>query len=156
MSDEQHELKRVNWKDLFAWTNIFKSFRMAIQPSKLALAAAAVILVALLGWGQIDARSTAAQFPGQQVLFRGNSPYGKLAVTQSAGQLNLYQNGVPVASTQDIGEAEETAHYALAQRPGAARVLLVAGGISGAAREILKHGVRELTRRGSYYFSAAR
>lgn len=50
MSDEQHELRRVNWKELFPWTNIFKSFRMAIQPSKLALAAATVILVALLGW----------------------------------------------------------------------------------------------------------
>jgi spermidine synthase len=107
----------------------------------LALALAGAML-GLLGWGKLDARSTAAQFG--PVLFCANSPYGKLVVSQTAGQLNFYQNGVPVASTDDLADAEETAHYALAQRPGAARVLLLSGSLSGAAREVLKHGVREV------------
>jgi spermidine synthase len=107
----------------------------------LALALAGAVL-GLLGWGKLDARSTAAQFG--PVLFCANSPYGKLVVSQTAGQLNFYQNGVPVASTDDLADAEETAHYALAQRPRAARVLLLSGSLSGAAREVLKHGVREV------------
>ncbi len=40
---------------------------------------------------------------------------------------------------------EETVHYAMAQRPKARRVLLVSGGVSGTAREILKYGVGRWT-----------
>jgi len=50
MSDEQQAIKRVDWKEVFAFTQIFKSFRMAIQPSKLLLGGAAVVLVGILGW----------------------------------------------------------------------------------------------------------
>ena len=50
MADEQQELRRVSWTEVFSFTHIFKSFRMAIHPSKLLLALAAVALVTLLGW----------------------------------------------------------------------------------------------------------
>jgi hypothetical protein len=39
---------------------------------------------------------------------------------------------------------EETVHYAMAQRPEARQVLLVSGGISGTAREILKYGCAQV------------
>ncbi len=104
----------------------------------------AVGLLALVLFANPDAASTALQFPGQRVLFRGNSPYGRLVVTDTAGQINFLENGLAVASTPNIEAAEETAHYALAQRPGARRVLLVSGALSGAAREILRYGVGEL------------
>jgi spermidine synthase len=101
----------------------------------------AVTLVAI----DVDGVSTARLFSGQRVVFRGNSPYGKLVVGESAGQLNFIENGLPVIATHNIEEVEETVHYAMCQRPRAQRVLLIAGGVSGTAREILKYGVAEVT-----------
>jgi len=88
-----------------------------------------------------DRLSTALQYPRQHVVTHANSPYGKLVVTKSAGQYDFIENGIPVISTRDDQRVEETVHYAMAQRPEARRVLLVSGGISGTAREILKYGV---------------
>ena len=62
-------------------------------------------------------------------------------VTQAAGQLNFIENGVPLFSTENVGRVEETVHYAMAQRPNARRVLLISGGVSGTACEMLKYPV---------------
>jgi spermidine synthase len=91
-----------------------------------------------------DVSSTARQFPGQRLLFRGNSPYGRLIVTASGGQTNFIENGVVVAFTPNLEQAEESVHFALAQRPGAQRVLLIGGALSGAPREILRYRVTAL------------
>jgi len=91
-----------------------------------------------------DIVSTYLQFPRQEVVAYVNSPYGKLVVTSSAGQYNFIENGVPITSSRDDQHVEETVHYAMAQRPEARRVLLVAGGMAGTAREMLKYGVREV------------
>ncbi len=88
-----------------------------------------------------DALSTALQFPGQNVLFRANSPYGRLVVTESGGETNFIENGIAVVSTPNVEQVEEAAHYAMAQRPDARRVLLVSGGVAGVAKEILKYNV---------------
>lgn len=99
------------------------------------------ILIALLFVTDLDALSTRLQYPRHKILARANSPYGRLIVTESDGQFDFLENGVPLTSTHDDRHVEETVHYALAQRPDARQVLLVAGGISGTAREILKYGV---------------
>ncbi|MBI5817530.1 MAG: fused MFS/spermidine synthase [Verrucomicrobia bacterium] len=115
---------------------------------KLLLGIAAVLVAALVGvivLANADALATAIQFEGQHVVFRGNSPYGKLVVTESFGQYNFIENGLPIISTDNTQQVEETVHYAMAQRPGARRVLVVCGGVSGTAREILKYGVAEVT-----------
>jgi len=101
-------------------------------------------LLGLLVLANIDAWSTALQYPQQRLVFRGNSPYGRLVVTESDGQFNFIENGLPMFSTHHVEHVEETAHYAMAQRPAAARVLLVGGGVSGTARELLKYNVREV------------
>jgi spermidine synthase len=88
-----------------------------------------------------DALSTALQFPGQNVLFRANSPYGRLVVTESGGETNFIENGIAVVSTPNVEQVEEAAHYAMAQRPDARRVLLVSGSVAGVAKEILKYNV---------------
>jgi spermidine synthase len=100
-------------------------------------------LLGLLALADIDAWSTALQYPRQRLVFRGNSPYGRLVVTESDGQFNFIENGLPMFSTHQVEHVEETVHYAMAQRPSAARVLLVGGGVSGTARELLKYKVRE-------------
>ena len=108
-------------------------------------AAAAGTLAVLVATTNLDAVSTALQFPLQKVVFRGNSPYGRLVVTESAGQINFVQNGLTVASTNNDQQAEEAVHYAMAQRPAARQVLLLGGGASGSPREVLKYGVEQLT-----------
>ncbi len=48
MADE-HEVRRINWTEVFSFTQIFKSFRMAMHLSKLALALAIIVLVYCFG-----------------------------------------------------------------------------------------------------------
>ena len=50
MADEQNELKHVNWKEIFGFSFIFKSFQMARQPSKMLLALLAVLTLVISGW----------------------------------------------------------------------------------------------------------
>ncbi|MCX6935296.1 MAG: fused MFS/spermidine synthase [Verrucomicrobia bacterium] len=92
-----------------------------------------------------DDLTTAIQHWGQTTVFRANSPYGRLVVTDASGQLTFYENGVPVISTHNIDQVEETVHYAMSQRPDAREVLLLGGGVSGTAREILRYGVAGVT-----------
>jgi len=50
MPDERDELRRINWNEVFGFTQIFKSWKMAIHPTKLLLALAAIVLIGLAGW----------------------------------------------------------------------------------------------------------
>jgi spermidine synthase len=108
---------------------------------------AAVLGIALVTTAvltDLDDLSTRLQYPGQHIIARANSPYGKWLVTESDGQFDFIENGLPFTSTRDDQHVEETVHYALAQRPDARRVLLICGGVSGTASEILKYHVREV------------
>jgi spermidine synthase len=113
-------------------------------PSRLLAAFSLLVGLGLIGAAlltDLDSLSTRLQYPHQKILARANSPYGKLIVTESDGQFDFIENGIPIASTRDDQRVEETVHYAMAQRAHARHVLLVSGGISGTAREILKYGV---------------
>jgi spermidine synthase len=94
--------------------------------------------------GDPDGLATRLQYRHHHVLARANSPYGRLVVLKTDGTLDFLENGVPLVTTRDDQHVEETVHYALAQRPEADRVLLISGGISGTAREILKYNVRQV------------
>jgi spermidine synthase len=87
----------------------------------------------------LDDVSNNLECKGQKVVYHGASPYGMLVVTKDAGQYNFIENGVPLFSTHNAEQVEETVHYAMAQRPDANRVLLISGGVSGTAEEILKY-----------------
>lgn len=105
----------------------------------------AIVLTGLVLHANIDELTTQWQHFGQRIIFRANSPYGRLVVTSDAGQLTFFENGKPVTSTHNIDQVEETVHYAMIQRPDARRVLLISGGVTGVAREILRYGVEEVT-----------
>jgi spermidine synthase len=98
-------------------------------------------LITLTLFTDLDGLSTRLQYPRQHIVARANSPYGKLIVTESDGQFDFLENGIPITSTRDDQHVEETVHYAMVQRPEARRVLLISGGISGTAMEILKYDV---------------
>jgi len=116
--------------------------RRLLLVSTVIVAAGLVLHVALIN---ADDVTTAIQHWGQATVFRANSPYGRLVVTEDSGQLTFYENGVPVISTQNIDQVEETVHYAMSQRPDARQVLLLGGGVAGTAREILRYGVDGVT-----------
>ena len=107
------------------------------------VAAMAAGIVAFALFCDPDAFSTALEYPRQHIVFRANSPYGKLLVTEAAGQFVFIENGLPLFSTNN--EIEESVHYAMAQRPDARNVLLVSGGVAGTAKEILKYGDARVT-----------
>jgi spermidine synthase len=114
-------------------------FAARLLPASALLLGIGLIATTLLS--DLDGVSTRLQYPRQHVVARANSPYGKLIVTESDGQFDFLENGIPITSTRDDQHVEETVHYAMAQRPEARRVLLVSGGVSGTAREILKYDV---------------
>jgi len=108
-----------------------------------ALAGGLALEVALV---DADSLTTGLQHRGERVVFRANSPYGRLIVCDSSGLLTFYENGVPVAATQNTAQVEEAVHYAMCQRPQARRVLLIGGGVAGDAGEILRYpAIAEVT-----------
>jgi spermidine synthase len=118
-------------------------FRFRVLSVGVALLTTGVLVIA--GRFDADGFSTARQFAGQNVVFRTNSPYGRLVVTEAAGEFTFFANGQPMLSTHNTEHIEETVHYAMAQRPGAASVLLVGGGVSGTVGEIARHDPLEVT-----------
>lgn len=45
MSDSEQTIRKVDWKSVFPFTHLFRGFRLAIDPSKLALALTAILLL---------------------------------------------------------------------------------------------------------------
>jgi len=131
-----------------AFLNLSFAIALSLVVRKKALLFAALVvmaaLVGLVAAFDLDGISTDIEYTGQNVVYRGNSPYGNLVVTESAGQYNFIENGVPLFSTDNVEDIEETVHYPMVQRPGAKSVLLISGGISGTAKEILKYPVQRV------------
>ena len=107
----------------------------------LLLAASMILAVSSSDFSMLAA---AAQYPGGTLLLREDTRYGAVAVTEAAGELTFWENGAPLFTSGSTAFAEEAVHYALPQRPGAQRVLLIGGGASGAVREALKYGVAKV------------
>lgn len=49
MPEETQELRRINWTECFGFTHIFRTFRLAVHPSKIVLVLAGLVLTVLLG-----------------------------------------------------------------------------------------------------------
>ena len=111
--------------------------RRKVLTGVVALIAAGGIAVATTC--DLDGVSVGMLYAGQPIAYKGHSPYGSVVVTESAGQHNVFENGQLLFSTHNIKQIERTVHYAMAQRPGAERVLLISGGVSGTAREVVKY-----------------
>ncbi|HNQ90098.1 MAG TPA: fused MFS/spermidine synthase [Verrucomicrobiota bacterium] len=116
--------------------------------TRLRLAGAAVLgAVALtLGvLGQFEQRLARFEFSPEQVRFSAQSVYGRIVVTENAGQIVVRANRQPIASNQSLEQAEAAAHVAMSQRPNAREVLLVSGTFTGAVAELLKYPQARLT-----------
>ena len=49
MAEDKVEPREINWRQLMPWTVLFQGFRVALDPNKLVLAAAGILLMAF-GW----------------------------------------------------------------------------------------------------------
>ena len=95
-------------------------------------------------FANLDAVTRRVLFPGQELVYFKDTPYGNPTVTRQGDQMNFFENNVLMFSTNEVTTKEENVHYALAQRSALRRVLLIGGGISGTAQEILKYGVESV------------
>ena len=110
----------------------------------LAVAAGLVITLVPIALLDLEKITGQAQFQGQETLFQESTPYGKLTVTRSGSQFTVYENGIPVGSTQNIIAAEESTHFGLSQHPAPEHILLVSGGLNGSLAEVLKYPVKQV------------
>jgi spermidine synthase len=78
-------------------------------------------------------------YPQQEVILNRSTPYGSVIVTENAGQLNFYENGLLLFSSNNEIFSEEAVHYAMIQHPSPKKVLLISGGITGMIKEIRKY-----------------
>jgi spermidine synthase len=100
------------------------------------LFAAVVLLAAALA--VLDGPAQRAAWKPLRLVASRDTLYGKLQVVRTQEQVTLFDNGLAVFSHPDEGAAEESVHFALLQRQGARRVLLI-GGLSGGVIEALKY-----------------
>jgi len=88
-----------------------------------------------------DFRMREIQWEGFELIAIRDSKYGNIALTRLGSQLNLFENGLLTAATNDPLTAEESVHYALLEHPAPRRVLLIGGALNGALEEVLKEPV---------------
>jgi spermidine synthase len=107
----------------------------------IALPGLAGAAIAGLLLGDADTRTRQFLFPGQEIVYSRDTPYGNLTLTRSGEEVSFFENCVLMFSTNNTVPNEETVHSCMAQRRSAGRVLLIGGGIAGTTTEILKYPV---------------
>lgn len=83
-------------------------------------------------------------YPGQNPLISRMTPYGKVLITESNGQFNLYENGLLLFSTGNEISNEEAAHFLAVQHDDPEKILLISGGLSGLANEFLNYQPQQI------------
>ena len=115
---------------------------VALKPGRAKPLLAAALLVSA-GLALADRTVLKAVWKPLDLVDAEDTPYGKLTVVRNEEQVTLYDNGLAVFSRPDVGAAEDAVHFAMLQRDGIRRVLLIGGTASGCVEEVLKHpGVR--------------
>lgn len=115
------------------------SITCGIRSQKIIMIPVCLIFMVLPFFADLDTYTGKLFYSGQKLIFHKNTPYGKLDVTMNAGQLNYFENGLLLFSSNNEIMNEESVHFAMIQHSGPKKILLVSGGISGTVSEILKY-----------------
>lgn len=83
-------------------------------------------------------------FKNQKLLEQKETPHGSLTVTETNGQLNFYENGIHLFSSDNVISNEENVHYAMLQHTNPENILLISGGVSGCIEEVQKYYVSSI------------
>lgn len=110
--------------------------RLGLQKRIPALVLAPLLIIALFLSSAIETKTTAWNHRG--LLATGDTPYGRVTVTGSSGQVAVFENDALAFETQD-SQIEAFAHLPALQHAPPLRHVLVLGGIDGTVKELLKH-----------------
>ena len=89
MPDDPQELRRINWGESFPFTQLFRSFRIAVHPSKLLLALVAIILTYVVGRIMDVIWSRTAVMPPTDVSAIARSGAKPVATTEVRAYIDL-------------------------------------------------------------------
>ncbi|MEZ5198767.1 MAG: fused MFS/spermidine synthase [Bacteroidales bacterium] len=103
-----------------------------------------IAITILLIFSNLDLRVQQFIYPGHEIVYHNETPFGKVIITKQNNQYNFYENGIPTFNSDDIITKEETVHYAMVQHEKPENVLLISGGYTGTLAEILKYHIHEL------------
>jgi spermidine synthase len=103
---------------------------------------ALALVIAVLVSSMVVEKPSLAPSEGNLIYYR-ETRYGRIAVHQDREQYTLFEDGVPMFSNQNIGIAEETIHYPLAQLENIRHVLLVSAE-GGVMQELQKYALQSV------------
>ncbi len=92
----------------------------------------------------LDKQIRKMAFPGQEITFAKDSPFGVFVITKQNGQTNYYENNVLMASSGDVVSREESVHLSMVQHPDPKNVLVLSGITSGIVDEIVKYPIESI------------
>ncbi|MGZ8362009.1 MAG: polyamine aminopropyltransferase, partial [Allosphingosinicella sp.] len=113
--------------------------------------AAAILILLLLGAGMVAAerlqRWAEVASYDEPVFYAVSTPYQRIVLTRSGGDIKLFLNGnLQFSSRDEYRYHEALVHPALGRVAAPREVLILGGGDGLAAREVLRHrGVRHVT-----------
>lgn len=82
--------------------------------------------------------------PTEKVILTSSGPGGRITVTSSGDQTNIYENGLLTSATGSTIAVEEAVHITLAQNHGVSSVLIIGGLLSGIEKELLKYPIASI------------
>ena len=141
-------MQRLNPFQVFSLCMIICFFTAAIIVDKprfflLFTGISMVAGITLWHWNPYE-QLVAKQYAGQHMIRVSHSPYGRIDVTHSHGQTNIYLNGAVTLNSGNTIRDEEQVHYAMLQRENIRNVLAIGGGVSAVATEVFKYQVNRL------------
>ncbi len=126
-------------------------FALFMQKKRVFLFTAFAVVFSLLFYFPLEKYTKEFLFINQKIIYQKNSPYGNVLLSENAGQINFYENGTFLFSSDtsgagsgNIAENEEAVHFAMLQSEHPDKVLIVSGGIEGQLKEILKYPVKHI------------
>ena len=126
---------------VLAVNSVVLSRRLLVQ-----LSTVSAILIAGIWAAPVCSRMTIGNFlPESELTGYGESKYAEISVFRNEEQYSVFHNGVLSLSVPDLMTAEEAVHFPLLVLSNPQTVLLIGGGFSGTAGEVLKYeSVRRL------------
>jgi spermidine synthase len=97
------------------------------------------LILGVLLWQAAPFDRAMTRWNHPDLLASGDSPYGRITVSERTGQVAVFVNDALAFETGGT-QAERFAHLAALQHPAPRRILLIGGGSDGTLGELLKHG----------------
>ncbi|MCX5811325.1 MAG: methyltransferase [Proteobacteria bacterium] len=93
------------------------------------------------GTEKINNLALKRQWPGQNMVYYGNSHYQNIVVVQNDSQYTFFSNGIPAVTTPipDIAFVEEFVHLPMLAHPSPENILIIGAGAGGIINELLKY-----------------